>query len=205
MSTDLAENDILRLLQIAGVPASNKGAAAWLQRAMEGAQSSYRAAEHRPAPAEHNSLLDDIGSSATKLSKRIERLRQFPATWRAFWRSSPFGPVYNNRVELLEIIAMLETIATAADAAKDRRTGRPPATGKQHVVDLALAFFVRFSPQNSSGTASGAFSNFAHAFYTAVTGDNGEKQGGLDRQIRRAAKRSSIERARLQRKSPEIA
>jgi hypothetical protein len=107
-----------------------------------------------------------------------------------------FGPVYLNRIELREVLSTIENIERAADAAKIRHRGRPPAAAKQHVTDLAFAFFVRFSPQRVSGTATGAFAKFARAFFAAATGADPEQHGGLDRQIREAQKRLPIERQR---------
>ena len=200
----MAENRIQHLLQIAGIPASDERAAAWLRDAIPGARSTCRANDQRVPSAEHNSLLADIERTAKKLSQQIQRLRRVPASQRAFWRSHPFGPVYADRIEIAEVLDVLDRIAASAKAAKGRRKGRPRDNRKQQLADLAFAFFVRFSPRKSSGTSSGAFSRFAHEFYTAVTGDSAEKQGGLDRQIRRAsATRLPIERARLQRKSLE--
>lgn len=149
------------LLKLAGVPSSDNAATAWLKHAIAGAQHSFTAGKARPLLADHNALLADIEKSAKELSKRIERLRRHPATWRAFWRSSVFGPVYLDRIEILEVLTTIEDIDHAANAAKIRRQGRLPATAKQHVTDLAFAFFVRFSRQQVSGTATGAFARFA--------------------------------------------
>jgi hypothetical protein len=184
------------LLKLAGVPPSNKVAAAWLSNAIVGAQHSFEAGSARPQPADHNALLADIKKSAKQLNKRIVRLRQHPASWRAFWRSSVFGPVYLDRMEIREVLGTIEDIVRAADAAKINGQGRPRATAKQHVTDLAFAFFVRFSPRQVSGTATGAFARFARAFYAAAIGADPEQHGGLDRQIREAQKRLPIERQR---------
>jgi hypothetical protein len=192
---------IPRLLELGGVSRSNKEAAAWLREAIEGARGSYRAGKNRPLATDHNDLLADIEKSAKELIKRIERLRQHPVTWHAFWHCSVFGPVFNNRVEVPEVLATLGKIVSAADAAKDRRKGRRREVGKQHVVDLAFGFFVRFSPHTSSRTATGLFAEFARAFYAAVTSTQPGERGDLDRQIRQAAKRLPMERERAQRKS----
>src|SRR5262245_6500427 len=88
----------------------------------------------------------------------------------------------------------------AADMAKDRLQGRRREAGKQHVVDMALGFFHRFSPHSPSGTPTGAFATFAREFYSAAIGSDPERYGGLDRQIRQAA-RSFIKRQPAQRKS----
>ena len=199
----MTENSIPHLLKLAGVPSSDKAAVDWLSKAIAGARYNYAAAKERPLSADHNELLAEIEKSAKKLIKGIERLRRHPASWRAFWRSSVFGPVYLDRVELREVLSTLENIVRAADAAKDRRQGRRREAGKQHVVNLAFGFFVRFSPHRPSGTPTGAFAEFARTFYVAVTGVDREKHGGLDRQIRQALTRLSIERQRARRKSGE--
>ena len=195
LSMNQTENNIMHLLQLAGVSPSERKAAGWLREAIVGAQSSYQAAQKRPLPADHNALLADIEKSAKELTKRIERLRRHPATCRAFWRCSVFGPVYLDRFEVSEVLSAIEKITGAADAAKDSGQGRRREVGKQRVVELAFGFFVRFSPHKPSGTRTGPFARFAREFYSAATGFDPEQHGGLDRQIRQAA-RSSIERQR---------
>src|SRR5262245_10454376 len=188
------------LLRLAGVPPSNRKAVAWLNDAIDQARSRYRVAKQRPLPADHNALLADIDKSAKKLTKRIERLRRHPIPWHAFWRSSVFGPVHHNRVEIPVVLSTLEKVVTASGTAKDPGKGRRREFGKQRVVDMAFSFFVRFSAHKPSGTPTGAFDKFAREFYFAVTGVDPEKRGGgLDRQIRQAVKRQSIERQRAQR------
>jgi hypothetical protein len=193
---NLTENSIPHLLKFAGVPASDKAAVAWLSDAIAGARHNYAAAKKRPLPADHNAPLAEIEKSAKKLIKGIERLRRCPSSRNAFWRSKAFGPVHGDRVEVREVLSTLENIVRAADAAKDRRQGRRREAGKQHVVNMAFAFFVRFSPHRPSGTPTGAFAEFARTFCVAVTGADWEKHGGLDRQIRQALTRLSIEQAR---------
>lgn len=192
----MTENSIPHLLKSAGVPASDKAAVAWLSDAIAGARHNYAAAKKRPLPADHNAPLAEIEKSAKKLIKGIERLRRYPSSRNAFWRSKAFGPVHGDRVEVREVLSTLENIVRAADAAKDRRQGRRREAGKQHVVNMAFAFFVRFSPHRPSGTPTGAFAEFARTFCVAVTGADWEKHGGLDRQIRQALTRLSIEQAR---------
>ena len=109
------------LLQLAGVPPSDKKAVAWLSQAIEGARSYYRIAKERPLAADHNELLADIEATAKELTKRIERLRRHPVSWRAFWRSRAFGPVHLDRVEVREVLSALEKIVGAAGTAKDHR------------------------------------------------------------------------------------
>ena len=64
------------------------------------------------------------------------------------------------------------------------------------MVDLAFAFFVRFSLYQVSGTLTGSFAEFAREFYRAAMDIDPEQHGGLDRQIRQALTRLPIERAR---------
>jgi hypothetical protein len=199
----LTEGSILHLLQLSGVSPSDEKAIAWLSEAIEGARASNRAAKQRPLPVDHNDLLVDIEKSAKNLTKRIERLRRYPVSWHAFWRSGTFGPVYLDRVEHHEVLSTLENVVRAAAAARDSHKGRRAKVAEQHVVDLAFAFFVRFSVHRPSGTPTGPFATFARAFYAAVTGTDSEKDSHLERQIRQAATRLPIERQRSQRKSAE--
>ena len=198
----MADNVLQQLLQFAGIPASDKKATAWLSNALDGVRRTDRAGK-RPLPADHNALLTDIEKSAKKLIKHLERPRRYPLSRHTFWRSKAFGPVHKDRVEVREVLSALEMIVLAADMAKDRRRGRRRESGKQQVIDLAFAFFVRFSPHRPSGTPTGAFATFARAFYSVATGADPEQHVGLDRQIRQAQKRLSIERQRAQRMSAE--
>jgi hypothetical protein len=200
----LTANRTQDLLQLAGVPPSDEIAAAWLSEAIEGARSICRIAKARLLAADHNARLADIEAPAKKLIKQIERLRRHPISWRAFWRSSVFGPVHLYRVEVREVLSALDKIVDAAGTAKVHGQGRRREIGKQNIVDLAFGFFIRFSRHRPSGTRTGAFATFAREFYSVATGFEPEQHGGLDRQIRQAAKRLlPIERARLQRKSVE--
>jgi hypothetical protein len=150
-SVTLSENRIPHLLKLAGVSSSDRAAAAWLNEAIAGTRHNYRAAKQRPLAVDHNTLLADIEKSAKELTKRIARLRRYPSSRHLFWRSQAFGPVHRDRVEVREVLSTLESIARAADLAKDRRQGRRREAGKQHVVDMALGFFHRFSPQIRAG------------------------------------------------------
>jgi hypothetical protein len=199
----LADERIRELLQLAGVPPSDKKAAAWLSSAIKGLRRDDKSHVKRPLPADHNALLIEIKKSAKTLIQRLERLRQYPVSQHSFWRCKAFGPVYNDRVEIREVLSTLETIVLAADMAKDRRRGRRRETRKQQVVDLAFAFFVRFSPYQVSGTPTGRFAKFARSFYSAAIGVDPDEHSGLDRQIRQAQTRLAIELARPRRKSHE--
>ena len=193
----MSKTKIPHLLKLAGISPADRKAAAWLSEAIEAAQPNDRALK-RPLAADHNELLAGIETTAKRLIKRLERLRRHPFSHHIFWRSTAFGPVYFDRVEVREVLSTLKTIADAADMAKDRRRGRRRETGKQHVVDLAFGFFKRFSPRSPSGTPTGAFATFARNFYSTAVGDP-EQDGGLDRQIRQAAR--SSQRKPVQRKS----
>jgi hypothetical protein len=195
-------DQIKDLLHLAGTMPSNKKAAAWLRDAIGAAQAHHRSASQRPLPTDHNELLPDIGKTAKQLTKQLQRLRLHPHPRHAFWRWSVFGPVYLDRVEIPEVLSALENIERAALIAKDPRTGRRVEVGKQHVVEMAFAFFVRYSPLKPSGTSTGPFARFARAFYETAIGVAPEKHGGLDRQIRQGVKRLPIqlERARRLRK-----
>ena len=87
-----------------------------------------------------------------------------------------------------------------------RRTCAKDGGGRlanRHVADLAIAFFVRFSPYKASGTRTGSFAKFARNFYSAAIEADPEQHGGLDRQIRQALTCLPIERERARRKSFE--
>jgi hypothetical protein len=192
------------LLRLAGVaPSDKKAAEAWLSDAVKLARSMYRATKQQPLPVDHNAPLADIEKSAKALTKRIERLRRRPIPWHTFWRSSVFGPVHHNRVEVPDVLFTLAKVVTAAGTAKDRGKGRRREFAKQRVVDMAFSFFVRFSAHTPSGTSTGAFATFAREFYSAATGVDPEDHSGLDRQIREAARRQSTTRPRAQRKSAQ--
>jgi hypothetical protein len=184
----MAEYNLHELLQLAGVHDSDKKAVAWLEAAIAGANHNYQAAQTRPHARDHNEWLAEIERAAKKLNKTLERLRKRHTAYRGFWHSSAFGPVFSDRFEIKEVRETIDKIIRAANEAKDPRKGRGRQTGKQHVVDLALGFFERFSPHNPSGTTTGKFSKFARKFYSAATGRDPETDG-LDRQIRHAVGR----------------
>jgi hypothetical protein len=191
----MAENRIPELLRIAAVDQSDRKAVAWLSAALAGAKDNYQAAETRPRALDHNELLYDIERAAKKLTKKLKRLDSYPPVYRDFWRSSVFGPVFNGRFEIKEVLETIDKIIRAANSAKDPRKGRRRQIGKQHVVNLALGFFKRFSPHKPSGTTTGKFAKFAREFYSAAIGRDPEADG-LDRQITNAVHpRSSTKRA----------
>ena len=83
----MPEDCVPELLRLAGLRPSNEKAAAWLSKAIEGAKHSFKAAQQRPLPADHNDRLIEIEKSARSLTKQLERLRQYPIARSAFWRS----------------------------------------------------------------------------------------------------------------------
>jgi hypothetical protein len=85
------------------------------------------------------------------------------------------------------------------DAARNARirTGRPRKFRKQQIVDLALAFCVRFSPKNPSSDANNFFPAFAERFFELATGSSVEGKGqGIERQVKVALKRLPAEKER---------
>ena len=201
--------EIKLLMQLAGVPLSNKPAVSWLQHALITAHRQHQPTK-RLASAEHNDKLEDIGKTARRLLKQLRGLRSRPYTRLEFWsRVEPLPAsgflgeaVSEDEVQSLlrkrrpersrqddtSILAILDRIERAAHAAKERRQGRPPDLRKQRVINLAAQFLVRFSDLKLSGTATGQFASFARAFYSiALKADPGE-DGGLDRQIRQTVK-----------------
>ena len=217
--------EIDELLRLAGVASSDEKAVSWLEEALRGATAIYRAARRRPLPADHDKLLIDIAKQARKLSKLLHRLQ--PSSWYEFWVSFEHSRPNTGRMvehdddenskrllqrmavrrrrdraesdDRLSIVRRIERAAETAVRAKD--TGRPTEIGKQRVVDLALAFFLRNSPIKPSGTRTGAFAKFARAFFVAATKLDLERHGGLDRQIRQALKALPAERQRKARLS----
>jgi hypothetical protein len=62
----MSEDKTSDLLQLAGVPSSDRKAAAWLREAIAGARSSHKIAKERPLAVNHNELLADIETTARK-------------------------------------------------------------------------------------------------------------------------------------------
>jgi hypothetical protein len=201
---------------LAGVSPSDEGAKSWLEHALVAARNSNRNAKKRPLRTDQNELLADIEKSAKKLIKQLQ-LRPYPYAWLAFWlpvdpgRAGAFAgravsedeagqlrqrPARLTPADDRVVLSILSNIERAARTSKDPRKGRPREVGKQCVVNAAFAFFVRHSSHEPSGTASGPFAIFAHAFYAVATKRDAEDDGGLDRQIRQAVKLLPIKRAR---------
>lgn len=94
-------------------------------------------------------------------------------------------------------MSSLKNIHRAARKARVSRTGRPPNLRKQHIVDLALAFWARFSTAKPSSDVNSSFRLFAERFFEHSTGLSVDDKGhGINRQITAALKRLPVEMAR---------
>jgi hypothetical protein len=206
------EKQLKELLELAEVRWSNTGARSWLQSALlaAGALNPTKKKEgQRPLPTDHSERMADIARAASKLNRELVRLRSHPYSWAAFWRAvetrlknisvimdeEDFSRyrARSGRLDDRTCLATLGHLASAAEAAKESRMGRPLAAEKQHIVDLAFGFFARYSPLKPSGTHTGAFGEFARAFHAAAIKRDA---GDLDRQIRVAMSRLPIQEER---------
>jgi hypothetical protein len=124
-------------------------------------------------------------------------LRRHPHAHGNFWRFAAFGPIRASKVERADIMSALQNIGDAARKTRANRTGRPPDFRKQHIVDLALAFWVRFSTARPSSDVGNLFLNFAEQFFERSTGLSVDDKGnGIGRQIKVALHRLPIEMER---------
>jgi hypothetical protein len=99
----------------------------------------------------------------------------------------------------------LTNVREAARKAQIRRTGRPRNVRKQHIVDLALAFCARFSPDTPSSDVNNFFPRFAKRFFEHAIGLSVDDKGcGIDRQIRVAIRRLPIEMERAKLLSAQL-
>ena len=98
-----------------------------------------------PTPAQYNKPLVAVEEAAQRLAAAIRSLKGTPHAYWAFCRLWSRGPVHNNQFEGRDILPDLEAIGAAASKARIKKTGRPRNLRKQQIVDLALAFCVRFS------------------------------------------------------------
>jgi hypothetical protein len=206
MLTESADDATLdELLPFAGVSPEAAAARRWLDdalRAARGTLDPQLAATGltpvlRPSPARHNAPLKKIERDAARLIAALERLRRHPYAHASFWRFRAFGPVYANEFERAGVMPTLTNIREAARKAQIRRAGRPRDVRKQHIVDLALAFCARFSPDTPSSDINNFFPCFAERFFECATGLSVEDKGcGIDRQIRAAIRRLPIEMGR---------
>jgi hypothetical protein len=123
-----------------------------------------------PSPVKHNAPLDKIERASERLIAALEQLRRHPYTHASFWSSGAFGPVNAGELERAGVTRTLTNIRDAARKARVRKTGRPRNFRKQHIVDLALAFCVRFSPKRPSNDVNNFFPPFAERFFELSTG-----------------------------------
>jgi hypothetical protein len=127
-------------------------------------------------------------------------LKRQPHAYSDFWSYPGFGPVFDSRFERPRVISDLKDIRTAAHRARSRQTGRPPDRRKQHIVNLALAFWVRFSRVKASSDVGNSFISFAERFFEHATKLSVDERGhGITRQIRAALKRLPTEMERTTR------
>jgi hypothetical protein len=209
MPTESVDDGTLdELLRLAGVSPEAAAARRWLDDALRAARRTVDpqlaaidlTSAPRPSPARHNVPLKKIERDAARLIAALEQLRRHPYAHASFWRFEAFGPVYANEFERAGVMPTLTNIRAAASKAQIRRTGRPREVHKQHIVEWALAFCARFSPNTPSSDINNFFACFAERFFECATGLSVEEKGcGIDRQIRAAISRLPIEikRAKL--------
>ena len=183
---DTLPQEIDELLHLAGVSAENADARRWLRDALEAARSRRQSP---PTPAQHNKPLVAVEEAAQRLAAAIRSLKGTPHAYWDFCRLWSRGPVHNNQFEGRDILADLKAIGAAAIKARIKKTGRPRNLRKQQIVDLALAFCVRFSVARPSRDANNYFPAFAERFVELATGLSAESKGqGIGRQIEKALK-----------------
>ncbi|MET4279815.1 MULTISPECIES: hypothetical protein [unclassified Bradyrhizobium] len=190
-------------LKLAGVPTTDSKARGWIESALA-ASRALAAHEPRPTPAKHNAPLNAIARATDQLIAALDDLRRHGHSHGAFWRCEAFGPLRGPNLETPAVISTLENIRHAACKARMTQTGRPRDYRKQHIVNLALAFWARFSPYKPSSDGKNNFVDFASLFYEQATGLSVERKShGIDRQIKAALRRLPIEsqRATSQRES----
>lgn len=188
------DETINELMELAGVSAADHKARGWIGSALA-ASRALAAQEPRPSPAKHNAPLNAIERAADRLTTALIALRRHhPQAHGDFWRSATLGPVRDGNFEAPAVMATVKNIRRAACRARIIQTGRPRDYRKQHVVDLALAFWARFSPERPSSDAKNQFVDFASVFYERATGLSIEGKGhGIERQIKVALRRLPIE------------
>jgi hypothetical protein len=206
MPTKFADDGTIdELLRLAGVSTEASAARCWLKSALAAARGQL---ERRlaatgatrvplPSPAKHNAPLDKVERATDRLIAALEELRRHPHAHASFWRFEAFGPVYASELERADAIPTLTNIRDAARKARVSRTGRPRNFRKQQIVDLALAFCARFSPNRPSSDVNNFFPPFAKRYFEYSTGLSVDDKGrGIDRQIRVALLRLPFERER---------
>jgi hypothetical protein len=224
MQTESADDATLsELMRLARISPEAVAPRLWLDDALRAARGTLdpqlvaigATRVPQPSPAKHNAPLKAIERDATRLIAALKQLRGHPYAYASFWRFrtlrpvytrkfeeekegfATFEPVYANAFEDAGVMRALTTISDAARKAQLRRSGRPRNVRKQHIVDLALAFCARFSPDTPSSDINNVFPRFAKRFFERATGLSVEQKGhGIDRQIRVAMRRLPIEKER---------
>ena len=184
------------LLGLARVSIADSAARRWIGDALAAARATA-ASKSRPSPAEHNAPLATIERATDRLIAALDELRSHPHAHGNFWRFAAFGPIRASKVERADVMSALKNIRHAARNARVRRTGRPPDFRKQQIVDLALAFWARFSTARPSRDVNNLFLNFAEQFFERSIGLSVDDKGhGIGRQIQVALHRLPIEMER---------
>ena len=202
LTESVGDGTLDELLPLARVSPEAVAARRWLEDALMAARGTVEprlaalGAIHaaKPVPAKHNAPLKKIERAAGQLIAALEQLRRHPYAHESFWSFKAFGPVYASEFERAGVMPTLTNVRAAARKAQIRRTGRPRNVRKQHIVDLALAFCARFSPDTPSSDINNFFPRFAKRFFECATGLSVEDKGcGIDRQIKAAIRRLPIE------------
>jgi hypothetical protein len=189
------------LLELAGISPTDIEARRWLRHALIGAKSTA-AGQPKPNPARHNAPLAAIERAAAKLTETMHALRHHPHAYLDFWSYADFGPVFGDKHERPHVISNVKSILTAAQKGRISKSGRPADRRKQHIINLALGFWVRFSPVGPSSDESNPFVSFAERFFENATGLSVDGRGnGIMRQIRAALQRMPIEIQRAARRN----
>jgi hypothetical protein len=199
------DGTIDELLRLAGVSTEYSAARRWLASALAAPRGTLEprlvatgaTPIPQPSPAKHNAPLDKLERASDRLIAALEQLRHHPHAHASFWRFAAFGPVYASEFERAGVIPTLTNIRDAARNARVSKIGRPRNFSKQQIVDLALAFCVRFSPNRPSSDVNNFFPCFAERFFELSTETSVEGQGhGITRQVKVALKRLPLEMER---------
>ncbi|MGY4472305.1 hypothetical protein ACVWWK_008014 [Bradyrhizobium sp. LB9.1b] len=187
------DETINELMELAGVSTADHKARGWIGTALA-ASRAPAAYEPRPSPAKHNAPLNAIERATDRLIAALNALKCHGHAHSYFWRAAAFGPIRDANSEAPTVLATVKNIRHAARSARMTQTGRPRNYRKQHLVDLALAFWARFSPNRPSSDQQNKFVDFASLFYEQATGVSVERKGhGIERQIKVALRRLPIE------------
>jgi hypothetical protein len=195
-SSLFADRMINELLRLAGVPISNAKARRWMKDALAAAQA-IASAERRPSPTKYNAPLKTVERAAGQVMAALDELRGHLHAHVTFCRFLASKPDRDGEVERADVMSALENIRHASRKAFVNRIGRPRDFRKQHIVDLALAFWARFATPRPSSDVKNSFVPFAERFYEFATGLSVDKNGhGIKRQIAVALKTWPVESVR---------